>query len=141
MPAYTPKPAGWLAEILYKAFAAAALETVQEKQNHSRARPAPTMSTMKILCLHGIGTSAKIFEAQTSRVIAKLKSEGHEFVFVDGLYEFEAADGTVTLSLGRTARSMMKTNSEPVLQTYEWSIRHHTSLGSSRPPQTTSPRH
>jgi hypothetical protein len=38
---------------------------------------------MKILCLHGYGTSGTIFEEQLSSVIAAL-GHHHEFVFLDG---------------------------------------------------------
>lgn len=38
---------------------------------------------MKILCLHGYGTSGQIFEEQLGSLIATL-GEHHEFVFLDG---------------------------------------------------------
>lgn len=46
---------------------------------------------MRVLCLHGMGTSAEIFQAQMSRITPLLEAMGHEFVFVDGL---EACDST-----------------------------------------------
>lgn len=49
---------------------------------------------MRILCLHGMGTSAKIFAAQMSRVLPELQAQGHEFVFIDGLKECDTTDGS-----------------------------------------------
>lgn len=48
---------------------------------------------MKILCLHGVGSSGTIFEAQ----IANLRREldpSFELVFVDGPFECERGPGT-----------------------------------------------
>ena len=41
---------------------------------------------MKFLCLHGMGTSAQIFEAQISQVVGQLVGR-HEFVYIDGEIE------------------------------------------------------
>ena len=45
-----------------------------------------------ILCLHGHGTSAAIFEAQTRNVRQSLRAQ-YKFVFVDAPYESEAGPG------------------------------------------------
>lgn len=52
--------------------------------------PRPEVN-MRVLCLHGMGTSAEIFQAQMSRITPLLEAMGHEFIFVDGL---EACDST-----------------------------------------------
>lgn len=46
---------------------------------------------MKFLCLHGMGTNSRILESQIAGICARL--EGHDFVFVDGQVECDAADG------------------------------------------------
>ena len=48
---------------------------------------------MRFLCLHGMGTNSKILESQLAPICAQLEAEGHEFVYVDGQIECEAADG------------------------------------------------
>lgn len=48
---------------------------------------------MRLLALHGMGTSALIFEAQLSRICATLEDHGHELVFVDGQIECDGAKG------------------------------------------------
>ena len=49
---------------------------------------------MRFLCLHGMGTSGRIFQAQLSPVTAMLGGE-HEFVYIDGEVESEALVGKV----------------------------------------------
>lgn len=46
---------------------------------------------MRFLCLHGMGTNSRILEAQIVGICARL--EGHDFVFVEGEVECDAADG------------------------------------------------
>lgn len=53
---------------------------------------------MKFLCLHGMGTSAKIFEAQLSQVIGRLVGQ-HEFVYIDGEIECGPIAGNVQSSI------------------------------------------
>lgn len=48
---------------------------------------------MKVLCLHGMGTSAEILQAQMSRITPLLEALGHEFVFVDGLETCDSTEG------------------------------------------------
>lgn len=45
--------------------------------------------TMRILCLHGMGSNARVFESQLNGIISDLKQFGHEFVFVDGIMPCE----------------------------------------------------
>ena len=52
---------------------------------------------MKILCLHGMGCNARIFEAQTNQILQPLRDEGHEFIFVDGIVPYEPPDGMHTI--------------------------------------------
>ncbi|PGH19326.1 hypothetical protein AJ80_04079 [Polytolypa hystricis UAMH7299] len=54
---------------------------------------------MKFLCLHGMGTSAQIFKAQMAPITAKFEGL-HEFVYVDGVIECEAADGVGSIFPG-----------------------------------------
>ncbi len=51
---------------------------------------------MRFLCLHGMGTNAAILEAQFNTLVAELKDDGHEFVFVDGHIECETSQGIST---------------------------------------------
>ncbi|PLN79540.1 putative EF-hand calcium-binding domain protein [Aspergillus taichungensis] len=48
---------------------------------------------MKILCLHGRGTSGAIFKSQTSAIRSRLKDCNIEFDFLDGLYSCPPAPG------------------------------------------------
>ncbi|KAJ5683472.1 hypothetical protein N7462_006637 [Penicillium macrosclerotiorum] len=48
---------------------------------------------MKVLCLHGKGTSAAIFRSQTSSFRAKLPDQHIEFDFIDAPYTSEPAAG------------------------------------------------
>ncbi|KAJ5167791.1 uncharacterized protein N7482_003385 [Penicillium canariense] len=48
---------------------------------------------MKVICLHGKGTSGAIFRSQTSSFRAKLPDQSIEFDFVDGPFEGSAAAG------------------------------------------------
>lgn len=48
---------------------------------------------MKILCLHGVGGNAQMFEAQTNQITRALKQAGHEFDFVDGIMQCDSLDG------------------------------------------------
>lgn len=52
---------------------------------------------MRFLCLHGMGTNSRILEAQIAGICARL--EGHDFVFVDGEVECDAADGASMILL------------------------------------------
>lgn len=52
---------------------------------------------MRILCLHGMGTSAAILEAQLTRIVTQLRGAGHELLFLDGLHECETTDGKCTV--------------------------------------------
>lgn len=52
---------------------------------------------MRFLCLHGMGTNAAILEAQFNTLVAELKDDGHEFVFVDGHIECETSQGILAL--------------------------------------------
>ena len=52
---------------------------------------------MKFLCLHGMGTNSNILEAQIAGICARL--EGHDFVFVDGQVECDAADGMYAIAI------------------------------------------
>ncbi|KAK6072393.1 hypothetical protein SCUP234_09186 [Seiridium cupressi] len=47
---------------------------------------------MRFLCLHGMGTNSAVFEAQLAPIVANLDTS-HEFVFIDGLTECDAAEG------------------------------------------------
>jgi len=47
---------------------------------------------MRFLCIHGMGTSAGIFESQIAQVRANLPGQ-HEFVFVDGIVESRPIEG------------------------------------------------
>lgn len=49
---------------------------------------------MRILCLHGMGTSAAVLEAQLGPIVASLEADGHEFVFLDGLLECATDNGS-----------------------------------------------
>lgn len=49
--------------------------------------------TMRFLCLHGMGTSANIFESQLAAVRASIPGQ-HEFFFLDGQVEGEPLYGT-----------------------------------------------
>ncbi|KAH9897332.1 ef-hand calcium-binding domain protein [Xylariomycetidae sp. FL2044] len=46
---------------------------------------------MRVLCLHGAGTNADIFERQTSALRYHLKNDNIEFVYVDGEYDARPA--------------------------------------------------
>lgn len=48
---------------------------------------------MKILCLHGKGTSGSIFRSQTSSFRARLSSQNITFDFLDGFHESTPAAG------------------------------------------------
>ncbi|PWY75105.1 hypothetical protein BO70DRAFT_364175 [Aspergillus heteromorphus CBS 117.55] len=48
---------------------------------------------MRILCLHGKGTSAAIFESQTTSIRSRLSDLNIKFEFVDGIYESTPAPG------------------------------------------------
>lgn len=48
---------------------------------------------MRILCLHGMGGNARMFEAQTNPITWSLRQDGHEFVYVDGISPCEPLDG------------------------------------------------
>ncbi|PKY05108.1 putative EF-hand calcium-binding domain protein [Aspergillus campestris IBT 28561] len=48
---------------------------------------------MKILCLHGRGTSGAIFKSQTSAIRARLKDTNIQFDFLDGLHSSPPAPG------------------------------------------------
>ncbi|KAL4917133.1 serine hydrolase FSH [Aspergillus aurantiobrunneus] len=50
----------------------------------------------RILCLHGIGTNSKVFEAQTATLRYQL-GDSFEFEFVDGEYLWPAANGIATI--------------------------------------------
>ncbi|KAI5859537.1 serine hydrolase FSH [Durotheca rogersii] len=52
---------------------------------------------MRWLCLHGRGTSAKIFEMQTARIREALGRD-HEFVFVDGTVSTEPDTGAEAIA-------------------------------------------
>lgn len=52
---------------------------------------------MKFLCLHGMGTSARILEAQLSQVIGQLVGQ-HEFIYVDGEVDAGPIGGTACCS-------------------------------------------
>ena len=47
---------------------------------------------MKILCLHGSGTSGAIFESQLAQFLDHV-DESYEFVFIDGEVECAKAPG------------------------------------------------
>jgi len=47
---------------------------------------------MRFLCLHGMGTSSRIFEAQISRIMDQLDGH-HDFVFLQGEVETDPAPG------------------------------------------------
>ncbi|GIK06342.1 hypothetical protein Aspvir_001990 [Aspergillus viridinutans] len=51
---------------------------------------------MKILCLHGMGTSSDIFEFQTQSLRSLLPAH-FEFLFVDGDYMCQPADGVASI--------------------------------------------
>lgn len=48
---------------------------------------------MKILCLHGVGSSGAILEAQMANLQREL-DPSYELVFVDGPFECERGPGT-----------------------------------------------
>ncbi|KAJ5644543.1 hypothetical protein N7507_010554 [Penicillium longicatenatum] len=48
---------------------------------------------MKVLCLHGKGTSGAIFKSQTSSFRAQLRQKDIQFDFIDGPYKSEPAAG------------------------------------------------
>ncbi|KJX98972.1 ef-hand calcium-binding domain protein [Zymoseptoria brevis] len=50
---------------------------------------------MKLLCLHGVGGNAQMFEAQTNQITSVLKSYGHEFDFYDGVIDCEPPDDRI----------------------------------------------
>lgn len=50
---------------------------------------------MRFLCLHGTGTSSRIFEAQVSRITDQLEGH-HDFVFLQGEVETDPAPGIFT---------------------------------------------
>ena len=52
---------------------------------------------MKILCLHGFGSSGAIFEAQMANLQQEL-DPSIELIFVDGPFECERGPGTYTYS-------------------------------------------
>jgi hypothetical protein len=52
---------------------------------------------MRILCLHGVGGNAKMFEAQLLQITSVLKKVGHEFEYVDGIMDCDPPDGTLSL--------------------------------------------
>lgn len=60
---------------------------------HAQLLRLETDRKMKILCLHGVGGSAKQFEAQTNQITRALKEAGHEFDFVDGIMPCDSPDG------------------------------------------------
>ncbi|USP75030.1 hypothetical protein yc1106_02304 [Curvularia clavata] len=55
---------------------------------------------MRFLCLHGMGTNSSIFETQIAGMCQQLQDQGHEFIFVDGLIECDAAPGIGSLFPG-----------------------------------------
>jgi hypothetical protein len=52
---------------------------------------------MRFLCLHGMGTSGRIFEAQMAQIQASLPGN-HEFVFIDGEVESDPLAGSYWLA-------------------------------------------
>ncbi|KAI1637812.1 serine hydrolase FSH [Biscogniauxia mediterranea] len=52
---------------------------------------------MRFLCLHGRGTSGKIFEMQTARIRQTLGRD-HEFIFANGTVQTEPGDGAAAIS-------------------------------------------
>ena len=54
---------------------------------------------MRFLCLHGMGTNSRIFETQIAGMCQRLQNQGHEFIFVDGIIECDAAPGMAVISL------------------------------------------
>jgi len=56
-------------------------------------------STMRFLCLHGMGTNSKVYEAQLAPVRQRLDPT-YEFEFVDGLVECGPATGVPSLFPG-----------------------------------------
>ncbi len=59
---------------------------------HAVASEMHSYTLPTILCLHGHGTSAAIFEAQTRNIRYSLRAQ-YKFVFVDAPYESEAGPG------------------------------------------------
>lgn len=51
---------------------------------------------MRFLCLHGMGTSGRIFEAQMSQIAAAFSGQ-HEFCYIDGSVETEALAGMLRM--------------------------------------------
>ncbi len=51
---------------------------------------------MRFLCLHGMGTNPRILEAQIGLLRAQLPGS-HEFVYLPGEVECDAAQGTSSL--------------------------------------------
>lgn len=47
---------------------------------------------MRFLCLHGMGTSGRIFQAQMSQIAAALSGQ-HEFMYIDGCFETDPLAG------------------------------------------------
>lgn len=54
---------------------------------------------MRFLCLHGMGTNSSIFETQIAGMCQRLQDQGHEFIFVDGIIECDAAPGMAVMFL------------------------------------------
>lgn len=46
-----------------------------------------------------MGTNSSIFEAQIAGMCERLQDQGHEFIFVDGLIECDAAPGMAIMLL------------------------------------------
>ena len=51
---------------------------------------------MKFLCVHGMGTSAAIFESQIAQIRASIPGQ-HEFVFINGDIETAPVGGKLAI--------------------------------------------
>lgn len=91
-----------------------------------RLQKPPPEVIMRVLCLHGMGTSAEIFQAQMSRITPLLEAMGHEFIFVDGLEACDSTEGKLkdySCVLSKTIKFEATINSAQISRRF---IRHLT---------------
>ncbi|KAJ5240195.1 hypothetical protein N7468_004814 [Penicillium chermesinum] len=75
---------------------------------------------MRVLCLHGKGTSAKVFESQTSNIRSQLSIGNVQFDFVNGPNETTAAPGVDMFYQPPYYGFWEKATLEAVLKAVDW---------------------
>ncbi|XPT03477.1 hypothetical protein M3J09_012569 [Ascochyta lentis] len=79
---------------------------------------------MHFLCLHGMGTSAAIFQSQTSAFRALLDGSQHTFEFVDAPYESAPAHGIQTFFPPPNYTFWQSIDPGDIAATHKWLLAH-----------------